>query len=67
MNEEIVAALKNARSVDQVAEAFEAGIQAAYRSHPRDGHAAALEVLNRPAPASAAEPADIKSTGQEEA
>lgn len=66
MKEDIAVALKNANSLEQVVEAFEAGIEAAYRNHPAAGYTAALEVLNRPAPAAASEPADIKSTGQEE-
>lgn len=51
-------ALRNAKSLEHVAEAFEAGMKAAYESGLQFGHAAAIEVLNRKdeeAPAAAVE------------
>jgi hypothetical protein len=45
MTEELVAALKSADSVEEVAIAFTVGLEAAYRSHPRDGVAAAIQFL----------------------
>ena len=45
MTEELVAALRSADSVEEVATAFSVGLDAAYRSHPRDGEAAAIQFL----------------------
>jgi len=53
MREALIAALKDAPSADQVADAIDAGLRAAHTSTTRHGYEAVLEVLERPAPAQA--------------
>lgn len=47
MHDALLDALKGARSIERVAEAIEAGTQAAYVNTPQHGVAAAIDVLAR--------------------